>query len=383
MDRYFDAGEYQKEKIGQKCYYIATIIMTMKVIIDYSSWINISGKLDNVLIVLSLSMFFYEILRQGYQLQEIVFIALGGIICLYSSVKCDSYNLMMSYFFIIASKHVKIEKAVMAMHYTKLVLVSLHILVYTVDVFALGKAAKVISRGEGKLIRHSFYMSHPNVLAMFVLWIILEWLFLNYEKIKLSHISIWAFITAIVYYNTDSRTFIIVNVVMLLFMLIKNLKEELHKKMLQISQYIFVIIGGLVLTMVYFYAKTTGAVFTFLSSVSKLLSERISLGSYALETYGFTLLGSNINFDLGWSDFYKTDTLIIDNGYVVLAVNQGFIYLFIIALAFYCVSRASEDRVKLLIIAFSLFALTESFIVNAFLCFPLIFISMLLFRKKE
>ena len=111
--------------------------------------------------------------------------------------------------------------------------------------------------------------------------------------------------------------------------------------------------------------------------MDKLLSARIRLGAYAYNNYGISLLGQDMNdINVIWDSFWQLSGFTFDCTYTFLMINQGIIWLFIIIVAFYFLAKRGTEQVWVMIIAWSLYAVTEVHGLNSFKCFPILLIAM-------
>jgi hypothetical protein len=364
-------------RTGSVLYYIGIFFITIRFVCSCSTLLIIPDEVHTLLNVVIISLFIGKLLFQTYSLGRLLSISIFGVICIYSSSVSNEFFLLMSCLAIISGQNVNFNTVIRIMCSTKIILISFQILVYGLDhIFNSSLVMeKVFYRGQE--IRYTLYFVHPNTVGLFTLWIIMELFFLHYDSLNLRIILIVSGIVFIVYYFCKSRTLITCYAFAILMIMLSKFNSPFTDKLLaQLSKYIYAICSVVSILFAIIYNSLLNSPFGFLfSSLNKLLSERLFAGSLAYQTFGLTLLGRSINFD-------KLQ-FVVDNAYVKIAVETGIIYLVIFSVAFYLVSKSLNKKYQIFIIVYVIYGISESIIINAFLCFPLLLLSLVLFSKGE
>lgn len=119
--------------------------------------------------------------------------------------------------------------------------------------------------------------------------------------------------------------------------------------------------------------------------IDTFMTGRLKLGAYAYEHYGFTLFGqvvekeTRFGYDALWN-MSKFSTF--DNLYTKLMINNGIIWLVIIAVSFFCLSRRKNNIMNCMIIIWAIYGISEGHGLNGYLCFPILFLTLLLGENR-
>ena len=121
-----------------------------------------------------------------------------------------------------------------------------------------------------------------------------------------------------------------------------------------------------------------------IDKVDDLLSRRVSLGKVAIDEYGIAIIPQKISYNtiVQWEDKY-TMYLVLDSIYTRSAVSYGMLVLGLLILGFYRKNQNITNKEAIFIIMFALTGITENYILNAYLCFPLLFLGTILYNKNE
>ena len=120
--------------------------------------------------------------------------------------------------------------------------------------------------------------------------------------------------------------------------------------------------------------------------VDTFMTGRLKLGAYAYEHYGFTLLGqvvekgTKFGYDALWNMSRFTT---FDNLYTKLMINNGIIWLVIIAVSFWRLAKLKNNILSCMIIVWAVYAITEGHGLNGYLCFPIFFIALIIDKNRD
>ena len=355
-------------------YYIAIAIVTIKVILNTSQLIIIPEYVDNILTIFISFLFFLKLFAQKYTKKQIVIISIIGVLVLYISIVCNEYVIALTYLAIISIKGIEIKKVVKIMFITKLILISTHIIIYCLSLNE-NTVMYYTSNGEA---RHTLFLGHPNTVAGIIMWMIMEYIYLKYEKVNIMTYLGLIILDVAIYYLTKSRTVLIAfSIFIILLIISKKIKNK--QILIAISRRILLILSLIIISLSVFYSKIPN-----IDYVDQLLSRRISLGKIAIDNYGLTLLPHEINYDVvvKWEDEYEMN-LVLDSLYIRSAVSYGLIVLILIVYGFHKKSRYITIREAVFIILFAITGITENYVLNTYICFPLMFLGYILYEKRE
>lgn len=210
------------------------------------------------------------------------------------------------------------------------------------------------------------------------MWINLEYIYLKYEKIKPISFIFYLIISYGIYRITLSRTILIASII---FFILLFYEKYLNKKQLlvKISRFILPILSIIIISASFFYEK-----FPNVEKLDDLLSRRVSLGKVAMDLYGITIIPQKVNYKyiVKWKDEY-TMKLVLDSIYTRSAVSYGLLFLGLLIYGFYKKNREITNKEAIFIIMFAITGITENYILNAYICFPLLFLGRTFYSTQQ
>ena len=360
-----------KEKINN-FYYWATALSVIKVMLNTSTLITLSSAVDNVLNIIISSFFILKLFSQKYTKKKLLLICIIGIFILYVSLKCGEFTFALSYLAIISMKNINLRKVLKIMLSIQVAMILIHAIIYF-----LNGANSEIYNAKGQ-IKHSLYLGHPNNVAGILMWITLEYIYLKYDKVKFHTYLVLIIINICIYKLTRSRTTLIVFYVFIVMLFFeKNFK--IKKLFINLSRILMPITAIVMISLSIFYYKIP-----YIDKIDNILSRRVSLGNIAINKYGITMLPQKLNYKtmVKFENQYEME-LIIDSVYLRYCVSYGVIFLMIMILAFYKKNNFITNKEALFLIIFIITGITENYILNAYICFVLLFLGKMLFEEKE
>lgn len=119
------------------------------------------------------------------------------------------------------------------------------------------------------------------------------------------------------------------------------------------------------------------------NTLDEMLSNRLMYGSYTIETYGISMAGRTLSFPpkVYW-DGHWIDGIIFDNFYLWLYLLYGSVYLVILSIVFFKQTPKMSNMEKVLLIITFTYALSEKYVIEAAVCFPLLLIGKLIYTPK-
>ena len=113
----------------------------------------------------------------------------------------------------------------------------------------------------------------------------------------------------------------------------------------------------------------------FISKINILLSERLYLSNRIFHYLDLTLLGQNV--------YALIDNFTIDSLYISFLIQYGLIHFFILILIFIKFPIKEENFMEYMFILIIMVAgISEKYVINIALCFPLLFIKDNMFKKS-
>lgn len=235
-------------------------------------------------------------------------------------------------------------------------------------------------------IRYSLGNTYPTDFSAGIFYLILDIIFLKKQKWKLFDSFLVVILSFVVYiYTRALMSFTLCIIVNLLLIIINSRKKFFRIISKKISQLLIIIYP--LLALISICATIFSTRVNFLENVNEILDNRLSYGLLAIEKYGFSLLGRNIQFlGNGWgTEATQSSYFYVDNGYLYTGLVYGLVILIFFSLMLSIVGfrirkKTSVLTLILFIVAFS--ALGEPRFIN-FLYNPFLFsISYYVFFKN-
>lgn len=351
------------------------VILIIKVFLSYATIGKFLPYLDNFLSILAVLFLGMSILNKGYKIKTLFIYGIISLLGLYSSYYTDNLMLFISILTIIA---IDLNN-----------LTLLFIYKYESFAFIFLSFLSIIAGysrmydEEGISLYFDFGFSHPNVVAAMLFNFMILWIWLSYDDLKRSTYVKLIIFSFLVYFMTGSRTILIVGLFTICLVSVsKSGKKWICEGMSFAAGYIVP-----VLTLFFLYTtinyQSGGPI---LKLIDTLMTGRLKLGAYAYEHYGLTLLGQAVGkgtqfgYDALWN-MSKFTTF--DNLYTKLMINNGYIWLILISISFWSLSKHKNNILNCMLIVWAIYGITEGHGLNVYLCFPIFFLSLLIGENRK
>lgn len=230
-------------------------------------------------------------------------------------------------------------------------------------------------------VRADLGMRHPNTAAFFFLSLVIMWAWENYDSFRPIQLAYILILGAGIYLLTDSRTTYACVIALCALLLSVRYSERAAKLVSHVAGWITPAIGMILLACSLLWNGQG-----LIQKISSLLSGRIRLSAYAIANFGFTLFGQKVDYGPilnpeAWGFWIPCFTF--DCAYSYLWSNIGIIWLVLICLCFYRLSRLRNPRISLFVILWALYSVTETLSMISVRFFPLLLISILFLPKEE
>lgn len=361
-----NVGEHMKTStysIKEFLCIIASIIMTIKILCDYSEIIFIPDFLDKIIVITYIFIFLIILFCQRYTKKELVIELILGILCAYSSIIRKDYYLLISYMSILMIKNVDLKKIMAVGIRTKVLFISFHFILFIIC-FLFDKKSLItnIRLGE-EHTRYTIFLTQPNAAAMLAMWTIFELIYIKYKTLSLKKLIGYFFILLPFIIFTNSRTCIYLIFIVFMLIILEKKGIKIQKKIVNnISKYGFAIISLLIGILTIWYIQ----LILYFPNLSKMFTGRIYYSYKTYTMYGWTMFGQWFQTkDLNW-DTYSITNILLDSLYSNLFLGIGVIFIIIISISFYNVSKNSDYITQLIILAFIIYSISEGYAINTY-----------------
>lgn len=369
---------------GRSCifFYVGTAVLTIKVLLAYSTFFILPKGVDDALVVLGISCLMAKILFQQYNIRLFLYAAGMGVVVCICALRSRDYAALFSVLVICSFQGICIESFLKEIFYIQAGFSFAHIAVYGIRYwFDHGQLSFLLRDGE---IRHAFGMTHANFFAMLICWIVLEWIYLNFETLSLRHLIASELLNFVIYSLTLSRTSFFIGTLVVAMTGISRYVKSIRTIIIQSSQYLYPVLALTSIWIAKWYFDAGGMIRNLLLKLNDVLTGRLNMWAVANQIYGFSFWGQPITGGgkVVWNDTYKITQLIVDNVYIYFAVKCGMALIVLFGVLYCMVGREKVLKKSIMIVALSVFSLMESFGTSIFLCFPLSFIGSRLYDKN-
>lgn len=369
------------DRVGNIIYYISIGVMVFKLVLNFSRLIDDPPMVDNALVAVALAGFLAKIATQRYTLPRLAGLIVLGALCLYTSLKADNFYLAMSFFAVAGFQDVPLKRCLRVMLTVKTVLLLIHFAAYWLVYFLRpGYFSPVPKNG---LLMNTMYFGQANSFAMFVIWAVAEYYYIHWEQLNFRRVGLSLAVIAGMYLCTASRASLLSALAVVFGALtVRHGNAGLKRIFRAAARYGYALLSLFFVTASVSYMRLSGAGKELLVRLNAMLSDRIVLAALVDKMYGLTFLGNRVTYgEIPWDPVYRMNELFLDVGYLSVAFEFGLFYTLLLSFGFwYCAGRL-EDKECFFIVIYLLFGCAESYISNAILCFPLLFIAGVIFKN--
>ena len=367
-----------------ECYYLANIVLTIKVIFASSSLIN-SDLFDTILSGLYLSLILIKLFSQVYHIKDLVIFGVIGLLAVYTCKENNNYYLMFSCLSCFAIQGIDLKILLKYRCWTKIFLIAFHVL-YTFGMMLVDFSAVPTIERNG-YIRYFFYLGQPNTFQMYVLWTTLEFMYVYFDKVNerkiLGILALNIFFYSFTNSNTAIQVMLFVGVLLYLY---KHHYAIARRIINWISQYGYGVFTVMILLLMYMYNYSGGILRVITRVINKGMTGRLAYGAYALYRDGLAIIGHRLSLEevTLWNGQWF-DALYLDSAYMALLLKYGIVWILIAVYGIYQCAKKKKIRENIFLMAYILYGIMESYVLDASICFPILFLGKQYFdqTKKE
>lgn len=319
-------------ELSDLIYYIAYFLYLTKMVITTTMFNPHLGRIVTLPITLiSLGLLLIKILLLNkYSKKKLIIMGILAL-CAGLTYVNSSYNvLIFLVLFIIGANNVNFKNIVKIFLFVRV-----SILLIAMMAAKFGLIENIIYIREGR-VRQSFGSIYPTDFAAGVLFIVLAYLYIKSEKLKIIDSIIFAVLGIGVSYFCDARLDSIcifgITVYSLFKVVYNNGEEPKINKFINIilsSSMIICAIFSIIISIIY---NPENKIMLFLNN---LLSNRLELAKRGIDKYGFSLFGQKVDMvGNGGSSISPSDYFFIDSSYLFVSLRYGMIALIIFCALF-------------------------------------------------
>ena len=355
--------------------YFGLVLIIIKTFLSISQIFPYSDNLEKVLTISSSIFLSIYILFQNYSLRTLLVYIIITFFIGYISYNVGNFSLFLSLLIIFSIRRENLNDVIRFLYDFELFLFLIQFIAVIITSFKGYFYFFII----GGITRYSLGFIHPNSLALYYLNLLSMWIWLNYERIDITHEIVIVIITTLVYALCRTRT-LLVEVAFLIFFLSfrRNTLKRIQDKIIFFSKFSFPFIA----IIFYFVISNFSYTNTLLVTFDQILSGRIKLSAYALTFKGLSIFGQNLqDFNAIWDSYWQINRFAFDSLYGTLLINYGIIIICLFSIIFFKLAKYNDIKISIFILLFSFFGVSEVQGINCIAYFPLI-LSMLLFDNN-
>lgn len=356
--------------------YVALLFMLIKVSFSYSAILPYSELLDDILSYSSAFLLAVYTVLCNDRVRFLIIYAVFGGLCCYSALISDQFNLFITVLVIFAIHKEDFNQIIWFIFLFELIFLLLMILL-SLLMASLNKYQLFVDYG-GR-VRCSFGFGHPNTFSIYLFNIILMWIWLWYDRIQWKHYIGLFIICLIAYLFSDTRTsfaLTIVSLVLLYFSKRHNKTRWLRSLAITIAP----LLTLLFVCSVNLYTTNSSIILW----LDQLLNTRLKLGSYAYYHHGFSFFGQNVfRYDIAVDPYWNLSSFTFDCAYTYFMMCGGWLWLIMACVLFAVLAVKGNNKIRLFIIIWCLYAITEVHGMNCFLSFPILMITFALQKTRS
>lgn len=318
---------------------------------------------------ISIFLFLLKIALDKYTKREIIVIFLlliGSILSLRAS---SDMRVVWFALVICASKRIDFNRIV---KYSLRTMFGCCLAFFTLYFCGIIEGAYIISE---KGLRLSFGLGHPNMCSAYYGLIVIQYIYIHFEQMKVRHLLLFALGALPIYLGTKSNTGLLVTILALVFVFIIKVlpAKQFNTKIIVIG-----LLGGITFFTFapIFYNKS-------LSILDEMMTGRLHQANYYYEIYGIHIFGSDITHDLT----NPNRDNILDIGIAKMLINNGiFYYTLVISGYILCLKKAIADNRKDLIALFGtmiIYLFAENVATYIFMNVSMLAFSQLIFCNEK
>jgi hypothetical protein len=385
----------QIERKDKILFYISYVLFILATIVFESTEfrnIEMIGLVRKILNVLIYTLLFAKIVFfTKYNKQDITKILIISSCFFISAILSGDNILFKTTLFVVGAKNINLRKLIKVDMALKIMIV---ISIVTLSLTGIINNYTEVRDGS-EVLRYSLGFTHPNILASFVMVLILEWIYLIDRKKKFFEYIVVFLLILIVGKITDSRTSSIIMILSLFLSFIlasdniikkmylsikKRIKREYILENLPIMIFLFCIIISI------FVSANYNPNNKFMFYLNKLISGRLYLANIFINKYGFSIIGQKVEFiSTRMAREQNITAAVLDNAYVNLPLVYGIIPMIIFCIGYIILMKklAQEKSYNLLIciLMFIILGLMERNLMNLHYNFTILFLSTILYSN--
>lgn len=320
------------EQFGQKFIYVILIIwLSTEVLFDSNIeklFIWEKNDANDFMAVFVLVLLVLQIIVfQKYNFEEMVVIGSITAFIALATINSNHKTMMSTWIFIVAAKHLNIDKAIKVSYFVQLMMV-----IAVIYMFYIGMIDETVMY-RGSILRHSLGFTHPNQLGIRLFQMMICHCYIRRNKINIIDLGLILGVAWFIKKVADSKTSYYALIILFVLVLVEEAIKRFDRgytlfAKTMVAIYVVANIASIILSVV----NISGI--PFLRSMDKMMSTRFSQCHRTYKYYGISLFGKDIQVlvkrhIIGW--FYH---FWLDNAYMAILLRYGIIVFLIFSILY-------------------------------------------------
>ena len=371
LSEYFKFGKL-------KLVYVGLFLANIKQFCSKSHIIPYTEMIDDVLSVLILGIFLLVILKQTFTYKQLIVYGIISVLTIYSAFVSGYMIIAITVLTILAIRQENVDDIAVFLFKCKSFFLGLNtIVVLLFWGVGIAEISTIYEAGTRERIHFGYGM--PAHFANYILDLIVLWLWLKHKKAKTRDYILLSMVSIVTYLCTDSRVIFVVSLMLILGSFGIKKTKIFNRLLSMVTKLIIPLVTGVMFLIIYLFAKGSSIAY----AIDAMLNTRIRLNGYRLEQYGLTLFGQYCaNVSEGYNPVWMTKGGAYDNTYMWLCINMGAIWLIILGVCFYKLSKMRRPLLNLLLIVWALAAVVDTDFLNGMSTFIILLMTLVLDKNK-
>ncbi len=325
-----------------------------------------------ICLIFGILVLFLKLIKDKYTKKELFFISISIVIGIATFLVTRRPTLFLTVLCLIGMKNVNIDDIFKKMLDVRFItFFSIIILAFA---GIIDNTKFEMWRNGEMSTRYTLGFGHPNTLHLSLFILIALYIYNRYDKLNIFEYIVMIALNFLIYHFSVSRTGMMGTLLLIILCAITQIKStKVRNIIIKLPSILFIVL--------FIFSFLTGMLYgkvEFINQLDRIFTGRIAYSNYYLETYGFSLFGSNIQND--------TNAL-FDNGYLYMYIQYGIVGLIYLSVLFFAIfnniKKNHDIKKAVLVISFLIYILTESFSPNIFMNIILLFSAEWIFSNKK
>ena len=332
---------------------VAVFLITVKVVTSVTIYFRLPKTLQEFLMAAAYGLVLVHVLQKPYRKKELIWMGLVTVLILYTSFRMKNMYYLSAWAMIAGGIRWDIRRMIKVMFATTLV-IFLSVCTVSSGLYLLGYDQGIlINVRRGDVQSFMFGFVHTNMFSILLSNLCLMYVWLKKEGIRPFQILLLTVFQAVGFCFTKTRTSLII---FLLTAVLILLRQGGSRKPYEKLRYLFLGIGGIYWALSHLLLQNNLAAM----AADRILTGRIRYSAYAMQHFGWTFLGQNLNTEIQWDQIWKLSSFTFDSVYSFLFFQGGILWFFLLGAAFVKLKGRVDQMELILLGAWMLYAVTET-----------------------